>query len=420
LFGKVKYWARRVREVGVIGAFKRPKPAPGLEEGIAAQAPEESPRAHHYLYAHVELPRLIFEDPKAFIELANTSLSEAWLAHAWESCGEAAQAERRAEKLSPNGLALTNLEIGPHCVCAIMMPFPERGGECFFAAVVPNFEHDGCRYLVLERTRERSGEAPLGVLCEWRQDGSRINHQRWAAGTIEAFINALKDQFRTEQLRQQLAMPNRRAIAWNPRLNETIPKQAKKSPCYRFHHCLFAYNLLQVAAKDSLPQWREILKTTGELPAVRDLWAQAVRLSGADERSFAGEPSAELTVTGKYEGILITLPEALEPPEPYFVYFRTRTVSEERTQVFYLSTEFLVEAEDTYAGRPLVSTGSFGGLYAVYGEAKGRSRDDFLEALATSDSGAQLPTSGDTVQHLMMYGEVYRRCLGVTDQPRKW
>src|SRR5579863_8582460 len=187
LFGKVKELAGRIRDAGLIGAFSRQEPNLGLLD-TKTDEPQVIPRGHHYRYAHMELPRLIFEDPAAFLELLDSPMAEAWLLHAWENVGDAVRAESGAEKLEPTGLGITTCEIDSRRCCIITLPAPHETIECFFSAVVPDSMGKTCRYFVLERTQELPGEAPIGKLCEWMQDGNRTNHDRWAAGTRESFL----------------------------------------------------------------------------------------------------------------------------------------------------------------------------------------------------------------------------------------
>lgn len=70
-------------------------------------------RLHHYVFGHIALRQIFFDDPPAFVA-ALAHRGKELLKQIWDDVGEKIEEnEEEAVRLPSDGLALTTREIGP-------------------------------------------------------------------------------------------------------------------------------------------------------------------------------------------------------------------------------------------------------------------------------------------------------------------
>ena len=142
-----------------------------------------SPRMHHYQFAHVILPKLLFEDPASVIIPLITDSEEIeprgrdYLLNIWDFAGTHTPDGR---VVAADGLSHCSEVLGsPNTtVIFITMPPPELKPEAYFAAIA--FDGPGLalgtprllRYFVLEYHGAKDGE-PLTVVGEWQESAGQ-------------------------------------------------------------------------------------------------------------------------------------------------------------------------------------------------------------------------------------------------------
>ena len=160
---------------------------------------DREPRLHHYLFSHVILPKLLFENPQQLVEKLLTHW-KTFLITLWDTCANEISGIK--EKIPSSGLDCKIIKVKDNIsIILISLPKPLKSTEAYFTAIVYRpkklflIKQKGiARYITLERTIGNGDKT--AVLCEWEindKNIKHINHGKRFGVTEENFIGAIKD-----------------------------------------------------------------------------------------------------------------------------------------------------------------------------------------------------------------------------------
>ena len=147
----------------------------------------QSPRRHHYDFAHRLLPQLVRTEPDRLIDTLASENGEEFLRYLWRVTEERLQP---ADRL-PFGLTRTIARLPSGQIAVVLgMPAPEAVTEAHLVAVVSGPERI-VRYFTLEHGITFPEEHPRTVFCEWT-DTSHLNYGDGPAPEIPAFLDHIE------------------------------------------------------------------------------------------------------------------------------------------------------------------------------------------------------------------------------------
>jgi len=143
-------------------------------------------RAHHYNFAHVDLPTSFFVDPEWIVDefaLAyGTEWQDEFVLNQWNLSGNRLSND---EFMSPDGLAVHVVEDRGLTIVVVTMPPAERVPEAIYVAMVYDREAGTSYYFTLEYS---FGDSTM--FCAWFANRTRQNFgEGTPAGDIDAFID---------------------------------------------------------------------------------------------------------------------------------------------------------------------------------------------------------------------------------------
>ncbi len=156
----------------------------------------DPPRAHHYVFAHRELPALA-HDPR-FFPLATGAGGSNFAIGYWDHVGARLPP---AERLPPTDMALRVERRGGRTIVLVRLPAPERMTEAHLVAVVQGLPGEpDVRYFTLElgfASAEPEGpRSRRTVLCEWTE-GRHVNYGEGPPAEEAGFLAAVEDRLGT-------------------------------------------------------------------------------------------------------------------------------------------------------------------------------------------------------------------------------
>jgi hypothetical protein len=382
--------------------------------------PERESRMQHYLFAHVELPRIFFSDAEAYIELLSNADGMDRLHRLWNHTAQEAASHGQEMPLPVDGLGVTQAKFGGQRAVVIEMPLTARRAEAHFAALLEGSVCDGLepRYLVLERTDPHRAGEPRAVLCEWMADGSRSNHGRHITPGPDVFRTLVSDFLRRETERRAAGVRSSAAESWNPRLQETPPANLFAGG-FRAHLCIFAFEVLPKA----ITEGRIVAKLRLDVTAhanLSELWERAGMISrerGHPRLSLPPELTAEWIPSPTPGFVLIHLPQPLSPPEPHLVLIPTRTPARasldrfrrafSRTSLGEVQNEvYTLELASADPEDPaILAKVDAAGNHAILGSIDGSDRASVFRAVSEYEAGRSpdLESSAPVLNQLMLY-----------------
>lgn len=160
---------------------------------------DREPRLHHYLFSHMILPKLLFENPQQLVEKLLTH-GKTFLITLWDTCADKISGIK--EKIPSSGLDCKIIKVKDNIsIILISLPKPLKSTEAYLTAIVYrqnklflNRQKGIARYITLERTIGNGDNT--AVLCEWEindKNINHINHGKSFGATEENFIDAIED-----------------------------------------------------------------------------------------------------------------------------------------------------------------------------------------------------------------------------------
>jgi hypothetical protein len=156
------------------------------ENGKKETAPE---RMQHYMFAHVVLRDLFFNDRDRLIQ--DILSKENGLQNFWYQVGDFyASSFDGPKQLDASGIVVETTEFDGRLFAVIQLPKPEQSPEAYFIGLImPHSSFSKSRYITLEYGKGE-GNQSFTVLCEW--DGeNHLNYGEGCEPTIENFKDTL-------------------------------------------------------------------------------------------------------------------------------------------------------------------------------------------------------------------------------------
>lgn len=158
----------------------------------------DKPRQHHYVFAHIALPSLFYDNPSRFLTtLAHEGNN--FLHLLWNKVGEGVDA---SERIAGFGLRSEMRELPDStAIATITLPPPQGMTEAYFtAACYRPGERKGlfargkpvARYITLEYSLDFEQE-PRTVLGEWTPTHAHHNYGDGSEATLDAFFERVYD-----------------------------------------------------------------------------------------------------------------------------------------------------------------------------------------------------------------------------------
>jgi hypothetical protein len=150
------------------------------------------PRKWHYEFAHMALPKLLFDQPNFFLStLDDPSRSlapvSATVARVAENCGLSPDEAR----IIANSIKIhRHLHVSGECIVRLFvleMPMPLLRSECYFVAIAYALD-GGVHYFTLEKA---SKDPSVGMLCSWNAEGRHSNFGNGTPADVDSFVNAV-------------------------------------------------------------------------------------------------------------------------------------------------------------------------------------------------------------------------------------
>lgn len=155
-------------------------------------------RPHHYNFAHVALREAFFSNPSALANALRTQ-GTATLFGFWAHVGAMlCQRQGGTDLVAPEGLAVTQHELGDWVSFVVDLPEPKDVNEAHFVGLLirkPADDHPRtARFLVLEASTPDPSGTPRTVLGEWLPDRHHV-HGVGSEPTRDAFVEMLEARF---------------------------------------------------------------------------------------------------------------------------------------------------------------------------------------------------------------------------------
>lgn len=353
---------------------------------------DASDREQHYIFAHRLLRDRVFADPEGFAVIMRQSHARDWLVRLWERAYEETAAV--VPSLDATGLDVAWNVLADRDCLIITMPFTERSPEAVAVAIMAT--HGEWRYFPFERLG--SGDDARTVLCEWRADGSRCNHdlvagRRTTLPNIHQLLEVLEEQLEDEEEQEADGQPPLGDAYWKPGSEE--PSLEASLGTFRRQPCIFAFHVLPAAIADFAEELAD--QDEGRRSKVLlQLWRRA-----ADpEQDEAGSAAPVRSTVQEVDGdklLVIELPLPVAPPEPRFVAVRISTAGRRHCEppVYTLERSSRRRGEGPILGR--VSSD-------LEHDIIGCLPDEELGTFLSAITGKITPTRGvDTLSQLMRY-----------------
>ncbi|SHG59080.1 hypothetical protein SAMN04488109_0970 [Chryseolinea serpens] len=391
-----------------------------------------NPRAHHYLFAHRELREILFQDLSAFVKLTESSLFGSWLSRLWTKVGDDVYAGGLGAKLPGTALAFESIADGGARYTLITLPTPEAVVEVFFIAIVVCEQpYKYYRYLVLEKCEEgRVGIGPsAGVLCEWFSDGGRRNHNWYLSPEKELFHSAIKEMHRRERVRFELGLNSTMKSLWNPKRENKPSKNATEEEEFRTPHIYYAMVAVPEAlnallnSEGSFPRGEpDLAKAREKLTAnkakqldnlLAQQWKRAHEISFPNT-STSKSLHAELVDLTVGIFLLISFPEPIEAPEPFFMLCPLdKAFGKKTNNVIYLAE--LPRGRSNF--EVIISRLEADKGYAILGSLEDCTKDTFIQGMKGFFQGQEFDQPAGILDHL----QTIARTFGVLKslQPKK-
>jgi hypothetical protein len=358
-----------------------------------------SPRIHHYRFAFIILPDVVFTDPPGFLDLLEPPHGVAYLEQLWERVGsELAEPVALAE----GSFAVDLAKLQDRRAAIVTFPPPVAPPEAYFAAVVEASPGtpDEWRYFVLEDI-VADGE-PRGVLCEWFADGSRRNLSHEIVPSLAAFSAIVESELAREESRDQAGIAATISPRWRP--SDDSPPDAIDSlfsTSFRGRLCAFAYYTLPNAIftkSETLLGLRNVA-TRDEI--IRQLWREAASRCGTVWDAPPEPPQAAWLQERSM--VVVAMPQPLAPPEPFYV-----AVPETSAAIYTLEL-----ASENLNAPPIVARIDPDGTHAVLAAAHSADLELFLDAAESHargeppsfDSG-QVDTTAQLTRYAVLHGQI--------------
>lgn len=204
------FFARGVRDMGLFDFFKRKRgkrEEPVPPDAASADLPEtptrlreERPHSHHYIFAHVALRQVAFENPLSCLGLLGSPDAMKFITGLWASVDSHCRERGETSTINPAEIVVHRLRIGNYPCAVVEMPEPWFMTGAYFVALVlavplaevdPDLKDPPLLYYTLEKGASLDGGEPT-VLCSWTKD----IHSNYGSGpepTLEAFVRAVTD-----------------------------------------------------------------------------------------------------------------------------------------------------------------------------------------------------------------------------------
>jgi hypothetical protein len=158
-------------------------------------------REHHYAFAHMALPEVVFHG-KSSPDLATLAADVGLFRELWSLVGERVQGPR----LSDDGLQTHYLQDAELDALVVVLPAPQCVAEAFMVAISRRrtrrwlvFPKTELRYFTLERGVSLSDDGALGsrtVIGEWTAEPRHLNYGDGPPAAVEAFAAAVFERWR--------------------------------------------------------------------------------------------------------------------------------------------------------------------------------------------------------------------------------
>lgn len=412
-----KWLSRRKDEAGGENDVE----ADGAVVGRRRIRPEEGPsgpraRPHHYLFAHRALPAVVFQRPDRFVDLMRSSEAEEILSGLWQQVGERVDAAERRSRLRPDGLTVSLHLFGGEAYPIITLPPAERTVEGIYVAVGASRDApEEYRYFILERSETSRPDQLIGVLCEWFADGSRRNYEWAMPGDLETFRRAIVEVFAREAAQRDAGLTTTTGMNWNPTIGEAPKSDLEEQGHYRPQICVFAYEVIPDKVRLSVEEWVSAIEAGQMQPILRELWQEAdeiCRGAGLPALAMPAGMRADLVMRNGERFILLTMPEPVATPEPFFLLIPEDPT---RSGGRLFTLEMPTIRYDHSALFCWIELGNEGGTHSIAGQIPDATQESFLLAVG----GAQPEIHpGDILKHLLTYTQIHQIVSPDTPAPQ--
>lgn len=159
-------------------------------------------RKNHYIFAHIALRSIAFNDPLRFLAIMASPDAQVFLRHIWEKVGEDCPAKKVVRYDGEFPVFTTRVHGFPAVM--IQMPPPATMCEAYMIGVVVSVEMERqnppeknppIQYLTLERSETTDGRE-VSVLCKWQGEGDNMRHinmGRSCSPDLHSFAKMLED-----------------------------------------------------------------------------------------------------------------------------------------------------------------------------------------------------------------------------------
>ena len=184
--------------------FLRRKPKPDEPPGAGLEAvlndARNQPRRQHYLFAHVVLRQLAFENPMAVVGSLHSPKAGELLAMVWKDVTERVREAGEPTPLDGSELRAEGMLLGGFPCVIVTMPPPVATTEAHFVALVLHLrpgagknapEKPELSYFTLEKGFSTDG-SDRTVLCAWSADQAHSNYGDGPEPTVPAFARAVE------------------------------------------------------------------------------------------------------------------------------------------------------------------------------------------------------------------------------------
>jgi hypothetical protein len=283
---------------------------PSTEPGHLHLLPK--PRKHHYVFAHVVIPRLFFSNPDGFLA---SFPSNDWgidrLRRLWTEVGKQMN-DPDEEPIASDGLSISREMIGGSEAEVIQMPAVKGAVEVAYSVLLSS---EKPRYLVLELTERQAAPTPLGVICEWHADNSRKNHERFCPIHLSDCVAAMNQLIVDERLagcEGALGLP-----AWRP--SGDFPNDLEFGrKGFRLELCRFAFEVIPKMCEEDPDALVQAVEEGRGVDYLIDQWRRSSLIGDISEDSARSITVEEIRVEG-HRCVVVRMPRPISPPEPLFL-----------------------------------------------------------------------------------------------------
>ena len=153
-----------------------------------------------YYFAHIYLPRMLFEFPQKMYENLANQKGNDFLLYLWNNA-----AKETASKTPPSGLKLFGEKLDPtHGIFIVQMPKPQVVPEAFYGAAVFGIEYFTAvpkvvtvQYFTLEHGQNPYERSEEYHFCEWSTLKEHTNYGRLSQNNMRIFIQAISSKVKS-------------------------------------------------------------------------------------------------------------------------------------------------------------------------------------------------------------------------------